>query len=361
MKIKARQMGSFRRRGRLLLCLTLGLTLLAAGAPFPPALAATNSRPTVTQAVMQELLPGLVMNQVASPGTLQDFTRLTISRLSADAPFKEWKDAGTEVFPLGPGTRSWLVNVMSGGQRIGYLIISAADDGGYLLSEYGAGTYGLPYSLSDLRQYLVQEGLLTSNYSGTIGLTALYAPLLPVWKLTLENKILYLNASVLQVLPWNLSQANTILSGQQVTAGAAVSTPGQDLNPLPALLGGGQDDPYADLLWLAAPELKNISLSGLTALLAGHGSLAFRSAGHNDALGAPFMITGCQSWIPAASGSTATQSAAVVYAAAGPGGRRYLPLTALQKSGTFHKAPLPLSGGSVLGAVPSSGIARAHP
>lgn len=143
MNITARQKG-FRRRGRLLLCLILGLTLLAASASSPQALASQATRLSVTQAVTQEvLLPGLEMKPIPAPETLQAFTRQTISQLSADAPFKEWKDAVTEVYPLGPGTRSWLVNVMHSGQRIGYLIISAADQGGYLLSEYGAGTDGL--------------------------------------------------------------------------------------------------------------------------------------------------------------------------------------------------------------------------
>lgn len=351
MKIKARQKGSLGRRGRLLVCLTLGLTLFAASASPPPALAATGSRTTVTQAVMQEILPALTMKQAPAPETLQDFTRITISQLSANAPFKEWKDAGTEVYPLGPGTHSWLVNVMHGEQRIGYLIISASDNSGYMLSEYGAGTYGLPYSMNELRQYLVQEGLLTSNYSGTLGLTALYAPLLPVWKLTLENKTIYLNASVLQVLPWSLSQANSILSGRLEATALVVSGQDQARRPSPALRGGGQDDPYADLLWLTAPELKSISEASLSALLTARGSLAFQAAGHNDALGAPFMITGCQSWLPAATapGSQDKSSQAIVYAAAGPGGKRYLPLAALQRSGTFHQPPLPLSGSTALG------------
>ncbi|WP_052416254.1 hypothetical protein [Paenibacillus sp. FSL R5-0912] len=355
MKIKAKQKGPLGRRTRLLLCLTLGLTLFAASASPPPALASIgSSRATVTQAVLQEMLPGLVMTQSPASGTLQDFTRLTISQLSTDAPFTEWKNAGTEVYPLGPGTRSWLVNVMNGEQRIGYLIISAADGGKYLLSEYGAGTYGLPYSMSDLRQYLVQEGLITSSYSGKIELSALYAPLLPVWKLTLADKTLYLNASVLQVLPWSLSQANRILDSQLDAKALVVYTgSGQQVRtPLPALLSGGQDDPYADLLWLTAPELKSISEVSLKTLLTSRGSLAFQSTGRNDALGAPFMITGCQSWLPASAGSNAGAEPAVIYAAAGPGAKRYLPLTALQKYGTFHKPPLPLSGGTTLGAAP---------
>ncbi|MEK4329502.1 hypothetical protein MKX70_27010 [Paenibacillus sp. FSL R7-0312] len=354
MKIKAKQKGPLGRRTRLLLCLTLGLTLFAASASPPPALASIGSRATVTQAVLQELLPGLVMTQAPASESLQDFTRLTISQLSADAPFKEWKNAGTEVYPLGPGTRSWLVNVMNGEQRIGYLIISAADGGKYLLSEYGAGTYGLPYSMSDLRQYLVQEGLITSSYSGKIELSALYAPLLPVWKLTLADKTLYLNASVLQVLPWSLSQANRILDGQLDANALVVYTgSGQQVRaPLPALLSSGQDDPYADLQWLTAPELKNISEASLNTLLKNRGSLAFQSTGRNDALGAPFMITGCQSWLTASAGSNGGAEPAVIYAAAGPGAKRYLPLTALQKYGTFHKPPLPLSGGTTLGAAP---------
>lgn len=348
MKIKARQTGPLGRRRRLLLCLTLGLSLFAASASLPPALAATGSRTTVTQAVMLEVLPELTMKIAPSPESLQDFTRLTISQLSADAPFKEWKDARTEVYPLGPGTHGWLVNVMNGEQRIGYLIISAAAKGGYMLSEYGAGTEGLPYSMSDLRQYLVQEGLLTSNYSGKLELSALYAPLLPVWRITLEDKTIYINASVLQVLPWSFSQADGILNGQLDSKALVLS--GQDHAPLPAVLSGGQDDPYADLLWLTAPKLHTISADSLQSLLAGSGSLAFQSAGHNDALGAPFMITGCQSWLPAISGGQKS-SAAVIYAAAGPGGKRYLPLTALEKYGTFHKPPLPLSGRTALGAV----------
>ncbi|MEK4517008.1 hypothetical protein NSS64_17090 [Paenibacillus sp. FSL H8-0122] len=351
MNITARQKG-FRRRGRLLLCLILGLTLLAASASSPQALASQASRLSVTQAVTQEvLLPGLEMKPIPAPETLQAFTRQTISQLSADAPFKEWKDAGTEVYPLGPGTRSWLVNVMHSGQRIGYLIISAADQGGYLLSEYGAGTDGLPYSMTELRQYLVQQGLIPSNSSGAIGVTALYAPMLPVWKITTENRTLYLNATVLETLPWSQSQAEHILNAAPEASAMLSSGPGQARTPQPALRSGGEDDPYADLLWLTAPGLKTLNGASLSALLQERGSLAFQSPGHNDTLGAPFMITGSQSWLkPGASRDQGSTEAAVVYAAAGPGGIRYLPLSALQKAGTFHKLPVPLPGGATLGS-----------
>ncbi|WP_238649430.1 hypothetical protein [Paenibacillus piscarius] len=343
MKITARQQEALRRLSRLLLCLSIGLSLLVISAASPAALASTSSRATVTQAVMQETLPELAMKPIPAPETLQAFTKQMIGQLSANAPFKEWKDAATQVYPLGPGTRSWLVNVMNGGQRIGYLIISAADDGSYLLSEYGAGTDGLPYSMNELHQYLVQQGLISANSSGKIKLTALYAPLLPVWELKVEHKTVYLNASVLEVLPWTSKEAERVLSTPPVN-GAALSSGADQLRaPLPALLGGGQDDPYADLLWLTAPALKNINEASLTALLQQQGSLAFQSAGHNDTLGAPFMITGSQRWLKtdAAGDSAAGNEAAVVYAAAGPGGLRFLPLGALQHAGTFHVPPAP--------------------
>lgn len=122
MKNYARQQRALRRLGRLLLCLAPALSLLAASTASPAVHASQAGRATVTQAVMQEALPALAMKPVPAPETLKAFTQQMIGQLSANAPFKEWKDAATEVYPLGPGTRSWLVNVMDGGQRIGYLV-----------------------------------------------------------------------------------------------------------------------------------------------------------------------------------------------------------------------------------------------
>ncbi|MNH33534.1 hypothetical protein D3C79_940580 [compost metagenome] len=73
-------------------------------------------------------------------------------------------------------------------------------------------------------------------------------------------------------------------------------------------------------------------------LLGGGGALAFQSAGKNDTTGAPFMITGYQSWRLSAQGSS-NKAKAVIYAASGLQGRRYLPLAALQQTGTLHKLP----------------------
>lgn len=334
------------RSRRLLLLLCLGIFGMTASSAFPAVYAEAGTRAPAAQVVARDVPGLLAMEEATSPESLQDFTKLTLRKLSAAAPFTGWKEARTEYYPLGPGTHSWLVNVMDGQQRVGYLIISATEQGGYMLSEYGAGTTGLPYSLTDLRQYLVQEELISSSYTGKLELAALYAPLLPVWKLTLDSTTIYINATVPQVLPWTVNKAETVLN-KQLSGISTISAPDADWAPQQAWRSGGQDDPYADLKWLTSPKLKRVSDANLLSLLNQSGSLAFQSAGSNDALGAPFMITGYQKWIPGNTGNgTGT---AVVYAAAGMEGRRYLLLSALQQSGTLHMLPLP--GKATIGAV----------
>lgn len=267
---------------------------------------AQGSRIPVKQVVSQVLKPELSLKPLPSSKSLQEFTSDTISRLSAAVPFTSWKNAGTAYYPLGPGTHSWLVNVLSGEQRIGYLIISATEDGGYSLSEYGAGTTGLPYSLTELRQYVVREALIPSSYSGTAELTALYAPLLPVWKLTLDKQTYYINAVTLEILPWNSAKADAALKAALPSAEVVTTSPGSGWSPMPASLSGGQDDPYADLRWLASSKLKAVDSGNVAVLLSSGRALAYQSPGANDATGAPFMITGYQSWRPSVQGDAKT-------------------------------------------------------
>lgn len=336
MKIRLWRKLRLANQGRFLLLLCLGLVV--SSSYFPMELSATGNRVTVVKSVSQDTLPVLEMKSVPSPSTVQDFAKLTINKLSAEAPFKDWKDAKTEYYPLGPGTHSWLVNVMNGEQRIGYMIISATDKGGYMLSEYGAGTYGLPYSLIDLRQLLVQKGLISSSSSGTIKLTALYAPLLPVWKISINNKTLYINASVPEVLPWTLSEAETVLKGR-ITDTNLVTSLNSDFSPLSAYNSGGTDDPYEDIMWLTSPDLTALSGDNITALIQSKGSIAYQASGRNDSLGAPFMVTGYQSWLPDSGNNNSKNSTTTVYAASGAEGKRYLPLSVLQQFGTLHKLP----------------------
>ncbi|WP_150275467.1 hypothetical protein [Paenibacillus tepidiphilus] len=325
-------------RSRLLLALCLGLLGTTFGAAINPAEAVSSSRLAVTAAVTAEAkLSSLTLQQLPASAALQEFTRQTLGKLAKNAPFTDWKNAKTEYFPLGPGTHGWLVNVLKGDQRVGYLIITAAEQGGLYLSEYGAGTDNLPYSLTELRRVLAQEALIPSDYSGKLELTALYVPLLPVWKMTLGQKTFYLSAAgEPELLPWDESKAQAVFKGQ---AAAPMSSPGPGaaFTPQKVYRSSGEDDPYADLRWLSAPRLDKLKAGSLSLLLAQGNALAFQSAGRNDLLGAPFMVTGYQCWNPApAPAGTSGDLAPLIYAASGPEGRRFLPLALLEERGTLH-------------------------
>lgn len=334
MKISLRRKLLLAGQGCFLLLLCIGL--IAGSSSSPTALAAT--RVSVIQSVTQDSTPVLKMNSLPSPSTVQEFAKTTLNKLATEAPFTAWKDAGIEYYPLGPGTHSWLVNVMKGEQRIGYMIITATENGGYMLSEYGAGTYGLPYSLIDLRHFLVQEGLISSSFSGTIKLTPLYAPLLPVWKISIDNQTIFINASVPEIIPWSLSKAEEVLKGK-LTDTDVITSQNIDLSPQSAFSSGGTDDPYENIMWLTSPKLATVSGENIADLIRTKESIAYQAAGKNEILGAPFMITGYQSWQPAQGQLQAVNNKLTVYAASGPEGKRYLPLSVLQAYGTLHKLP----------------------
>lgn len=312
----------------LILCVGLGLSslispslLTAAGSPYP----AKN-----TKSVLQ-----LVTAPASS--TLEDFVKVNIDKLAAEAPFKSWKNAQSKYYPLGPGTHSWLVNVMNGDQRIGYMIITATTEGGYVLSEYGAGNEGLPYSLSELRQLLVQEGLIPSTYSGKLALKPLYLPLLPLWEVTLSGKKFYINAAVPEILPWSYTKVET-LSIKASTVANLYSFSKNTRIPQPIFLSHQSSDPYENILWIKNPKLPIFGEDEFSTLLQQKGSLVFQSAGHNDSVGGPLMITGYQIWRTVDDPSESVQkNNNLLYAAIGPEGKRFVPLPLLQKYGTLHE------------------------
>ncbi|NGM84469.1 hypothetical protein G5B47_18830 [Paenibacillus sp. 7124] len=268
------------------------------------------------------------------PESLKDFVRKAVDKLAGEAPFKEWKTAEQTIGPLGPGTHSWLVNFFSDDQRIGYMIITASDNGEYTLSEYGAGTdESLPYSVSELRRFLAQKGLIHSS-DNIIEPFPLYAPLLPYWKVTLNGQTLYLNAIVPEILPWDKSKAEAVAGrAQSARPYGLLSSALPDSTVKPIFRSGQAGDPYDNLLWLTSPKLTRLTAGEFAKLLHREQGLVFRSSsGANDTVGAPLMISGYQLWTrPDAAGSIP-----IAYAASGMGGQRFLPLDALQQSGQFQ-------------------------
>lgn len=331
---------------RVCFLFTLALILAAAvtGFPFgPPAAdapAAQSLRLTDTAAAEaagsadSALSPLPKRQDIAIPDSLKTFVHEAVDKLSDEAPFKEWKTAKPSIHPLGPGTHGWLVNLISGDKRIGYMIITASDNGGYTLSEYGADTEGLPYSVTELRLFLAQQGLIHSLFE-IIEPVPLYAPLLPYWKVTVNGQTLYVNAIVPEILPWDDSKAEAVARSAQAAGRYGLTASGllSEITAGPMFQTGHTGNPYDNLLWLTSPKLAPLEAHEFVQLLQLQPGLVFRSnAGANDILGAPLMITGYQLW----TSSAASGGETVAYAASGIGGRRFLPLDALQQSGKFQ-------------------------
>ncbi|WP_202076656.1 hypothetical protein [Caldalkalibacillus salinus] len=56
-----------------------------------------------------------------------------------DEQFTSWKQANWDSYPMGPGSRQWVVLLVNKGQEVGYLIVGQADDDHheFVLMEYG--------------------------------------------------------------------------------------------------------------------------------------------------------------------------------------------------------------------------------
>lgn len=72
---------------------------------------------------------------------LKELAEQWCKQLAADPSFATWRGAKLSVYPLGPGTHSWMVILSQQEERVGYFIIHAEENGGYKLGEYGLDPY----------------------------------------------------------------------------------------------------------------------------------------------------------------------------------------------------------------------------
>ncbi|MFP4977003.1 hypothetical protein ACE6ED_16480 [Paenibacillus sp. CN-4] len=265
------------------------------------------------------------------------FVKEAVAKLAAAPPFTGWSGAELKIHPLGPGTHGWLVNVMRGEERIGYLIIAAKTDGGYMLSEYGAGTEGLPYSLTELRRVLAQDALIPISSIPRVKLEAVYLPLRPLWKLSDDTgSVYYLHAWKPELLP--RSAAEQALNQHSAPIGGI----NRDWTPASAEVTAGaeEDDPAADLSWLAEPPVTiGAAASGSLSGVLDRSRIVFRSRTGGGLLAAPFILSGVQRWT--ALPDQPDEERQTEYAALPNGaGVRFVPLGALlQEKGSFHPLP----------------------
>ncbi|MFD2116263.1 hypothetical protein ACFSTH_08750 [Paenibacillus yanchengensis] len=64
-----------------------------------------------------------------------------IENLQNDTTFTGWATATINVYPLGPGTSSWLAVLSDQTSELGYIIIESKDSTNYDVVEYGIGKY----------------------------------------------------------------------------------------------------------------------------------------------------------------------------------------------------------------------------
>lgn len=276
------------------------------------------------------------------PGSLMDFAEETVAQLSAHAPF--WDEAILEFTPLGPGTHGWLVTISDEGLPQGYMIISAGQDGGYILSEYGIGST-LPYSQAPLKERLAAEGLVKAGGSlpqGSI-VRKLY-DVSPVWQVQLPGKKpVYFNALNSEALPDEPQQTQTTTKLVSVPLPAtakglvASSTSNRWFAGTPSIATGDSIDPYDNLLWLTSSNLTARSSADLRNLLQEHSTLIFKSAKGNAAYGAPFNLTGWHRW-----SSENQENPAALYVSVplrNTDTLRFLPASRLVGQGQFYAQP----------------------
>lgn len=155
-----------------------------------------------------------------------------IQTIAKQNGFQEWLSAKVDITPIGPGQHGWLVTLRGDNALpVGYLIIHAKENGGFLLGEYGAGRHPA-FDPNTLYTSMVHQGLVASYAEATkrpLKLERLYVhPLLAVWKWTSpDGQVHYLDAWTAEELPINESQwkrAAQKLRAESVGSGIALAS-----------------------------------------------------------------------------------------------------------------------------------------
>ncbi|MCP1183424.1 hypothetical protein [Paenibacillus sp. 1781tsa1] len=270
-------------------------------------------------------------NDKLAPAAVQRFAEqqaVTLGTANAEA---NWKNAVLDFYPLGPGTHSWLVQAALDGKPIGYMIITATEQGHLMLSEYGQGEQS-PYNNELLgqaldRQHVNLEALLAAEGELHLG----YAlPLLAYWKVEQPNQpALYIDATNGDVLPTELLKLLEADSRQGSSSITNLSTaPSGSVGPLhlrPVF------NPTDNLLWMTS---KPIAANRVQDVIQHEENqeIIFSADDHNVVYGGPLPVSGYQVW------HTDQEAESILYVALGgkTSIQRFVPLSTLQQNGQFY-------------------------
>ncbi|RAP78029.1 hypothetical protein [Paenibacillus montanisoli] len=248
--------------------------------------------------------------------------------LSAQPQFKSWKKATASIVPLGPGTHSWLVTFRLERQPVGYMIVHATAEGGYMLGEYGAGSHPA-FDPNTLYSSMVRQGLFTSFAEAIkkpLHLERLYiSPVLAVWKYkSAGGETYYLDAWTGEALP-----ISDRLWNEQVSALAAAPISGLSnvsvVSKLSAAKANKAFDPYERLPWLTKSPLSKEQINRLPELLDHFNQIRFTAELFRDTVLFVFPAIGYHRWDEKS-----------IFVAFDSLGARYIQMETLKQEGRFY-------------------------
>ncbi len=293
----------------------------------------TISSPTLAQSTEYDSETRTAQNNKSAPVEVQQFAEYQAAALGTANAESNWKNADLHFYPLGPGTHSWLVQATFEGKPIGYMIITATEQGQMKLSEYGQGEQS-PYNSVLLgqalnRQHVNLDALLASGGE----LHSNYAlPLLAYWKLERPNQpALYIDATNGDLLPSEFlnrleSNANQVSASVTVTDLSTTSPLSVDPLHLRPVF-----NPADNLLWITSKPVD----ANLAQDVIQHGEnqeIVFSADDRNVVYGGPLPVSGYQLW------HTDQEDGSILYVALGgkPFIQRFVPLSTLQQDGQFY-------------------------
>lgn len=149
-----------------------------------------TSKPASSSTHFQLQLGGISLqaSQAVQQPTINEAVQYYKARLAKDKPFEAWRQAMTELLPLGPGMHGWLVRIMDYDTQIGYMILQTTDKGEIRLEEYGQGD-SMPYD-----EAILQEAITDMLQSGELGTKMasdvqplFLQPLFTVWRVDWQD------------------------------------------------------------------------------------------------------------------------------------------------------------------------------
>ncbi|WP_308634590.1 hypothetical protein [Paenibacillus silvisoli] len=250
--------------------------------------------------------------------------------LAAQPQFKSWKKATSSIVPLGPGTHSWLVTFRINRQPVGYMIVHATTEGGFMLGEYGTGAHPA-FDPNTLYRSMVRQGMFTSFAEAIkkpLHLERLYvSPVLAVWKYKeAGGETYYLDAWTGEALPISDRLWQEQVSALHTGSDSAASVP--VLSKLSNAKANKAFDPYERMPWLTKSPLTKEQLGRLPNLLDQRSQIRFTAELFHETVLFVYPAVGYHRWND--------NSLFIALDSSGTLCTRYVPMEALKQEGRFY-------------------------